>query len=477
MAINVIGTDVDPFVALSKASSKAQPVKLPPHSSFIDLEQERVEKAMSNVQEPVYVNRNTDWANKEVSDYNTRDAEHNSYIVTGSLPATGTESFSHSEELHYYNNSDTDFYITSNNGICRSIKGNGVFSKDKNTLIIKRVYIFANLEAVKFTLDEFIRYVKVTGNKATESARIIHKTLLDFYSHKKDSYGKYISNRISVSIDYMFDTRSISENGIYIPDIDIVMSPNSNAVHPRDFNFKTIEKMSNMTEEYGVTGIVVEMVDNERKYDPKYIYVAGQVQSVAPTLNLAKESGITILRTNTDKAGKVKSERVSFMSIDEALEKGIIHDTYESAITNGDPGKLMQQALEDKRHMSQINKFDIERDASVQKLQYEQKLAEMKADHLKAEQAFKFEQMQTEQEHKRAIASFEQETKRRMAEFEQDQKEWENKLRRRSMAMSDEYEQRSYNRKDVSDSAKTIPTVITAVAGTLAAVFAISKLS
>lgn len=423
--------------------------------SFIDLEAER-QAARSNPVKQV-VEEKPKWVTKEQSDYSIKDAEYCDFIVNEGNEPTANEVASHTEEIHYFNNTSSDFYITSNNGLCRILQGNETIMKGVNTIVVKRVYVFSNLEAIKVSLDEFARYVKVTGNKVSDSSRIVNRCLHDFYTYRKDTKGRFIGTKVTVSVDYTFNPDLIPENGIYVPDLDIVMSGNRNAIHPRDVNFKTIDKMSSMTEKYGCTGIVVEMVDNEKKYDPKFVYVAGQVQKVTPITDKSKKSGVTLLRVNTDKTGLKKTETISFMSIDEALEKGIIHSSHEAAATNGDPSKEIALAIETKKKENMVSKFD-----------YDKSLLEMKAETDKLIADLKIQNAKLEQDQK------EMENEYRRREFELKQEE--QLMRRRMMHAADEYEYRSYRRKDNSEAAKSIPAIITAIAATAAAVLTFNKL-
>ena len=104
----------------------------------------------------------------------------------------------------------------------------------------------------------------------------------------------------------------------------------------------------------------------------------------------------------------------------------------------------------------------------VSKFDYDKSLLEMKAETDKLIADLKIQNAKLEQDQK------EMENEYRRREFELKQEE--QLMRRRMMQAADEYEYRSYRRKDNSEAAKSIPAIITAIAATAAAVLTFNKL-
>jgi aromatic ring-cleaving dioxygenase len=313
-------------------------------------------------------------------------------------------------ECHDYFNNDymTGFkcnqtvYNFSKEQICIVLKNNvpvaippKPYSGGADKIIIRNSYTFVNLESIIGTLNNIAEYKKHFGNDNYEM-NVIYSTLLSMYEKSRTNLGAFIQT--TVGIDHEIPMRVVKENNnIYIPATDMLLQyrgSNVECPHPFSDNGMLIHQYRQISLEKKVSGVFVEVIDNENTTNARFMYAAGRVSEIPVIVDETKRSGVYISRSTSDKYNDVhvKSE---YYTLEESDKTGLFK-TREQAESGGDPGVLVKN---EQKRLEQEN-FRLKQEHEKEQLKYKQELLE--SERLKTIEERKNKELQNELERLRA---------------------------------------------------------------------------
>lgn len=268
--------------------------------------------------------------------------------------------------------------------------------------------------------------------------------------------------------DYTVTLADLEKNGgeSYFSDIDAVVSINSlesMPFHPYSSsnevnNFLTAD----INNDFDATTISIKVIDRSGKYDKFYINLGGQVH-IVPVLKMPElEEGVYIFRSKLT-TGEIPSipgalkTSISDHCPSEGTIQPFLYHNYQDAAIKGDP--FTYKETEQNEIMAELKNKELE--LKNRKIELERELTENKAK-LEAEaESLKKERLNFEQK----ITKEKYELDKRMDEFKARQQEIEHHQKVKSLMIKDDYEEKSYKRKDSSDVLKYIPTMLTGILG------------
>lgn len=309
----------------------------------------------------------------------------------------------------FENNSNEPITVILRNNLPVIIQNNDKhFSKDAG-LTIRTIYHFNHRNQIVATinhLDEISRNRKVKN----DDLDIIQKGLLEIYQSSNGT-----TNFHSITIDRVVPLKKIYDHsGIYVHESDILICspkcPVKFMQHPFSEEGMMLKRYHDVIEKNNVSGIFVELIDNDNKISNRYMYVAKRLIEIQPRVDKSRRSGVYYTKAGFDFTGTPEIEP-EFHTYEEAEANLGLHKTEEEAITGGDP-EYLNRAAENK---IKAELLELKRVTEIEKTKSEEKLRVLQAD------------LDT--------------AKAKRNDYFDDQK-----LRR-----NDEYENRSYQRKDNSE--------------------------
>lgn len=305
------------------------------------------------------------------------------------------------------------------------------------TFTIRNVYQFNSYSSIIDTINQINDVVNAHGE--SDDLKLIKNVLVNAYDSDRNC------NYARVCIDRKIDILDIKSNGsLYIPESDVLLQYNRLDVsipHPFSKNGHAIAEYHRVAEDKKITGVFIELIDNENNIDKRYMYVANQIMEIPVTKDKTKESGVYFTKAINNKFNDVHI-KPEFYTFDEATDYLGLFKTKEEANTGGNP-KIVSQAklaeLEERllqlKHNNQIEQS--EKQAEITRLIHEVELA--KAETIRVKQEAEVNK------HKRD-------------DFYDD----------RHKRRDDYYESRSYDRKDTHELIKYIPGIVLGLVGAFA---------
>lgn len=268
--------------------------------------------------------------------------------------------------------------------------------------------------------------------------------LRELMTHKRQLYYP----RDSFSIDYHIDLFDIESRGgvIYLTDLDIVVALGEcNPIHPYS-DAATRRRMIGQTDglpQVDAFGYTIRIVDKTGQFGPRYVNINGAVYKVAVSRDWADRDGVYLISS-----GAITSDfdnpppqvrRYEFTEAEEALG---LYRTYDDAKNFGDAMAARKRELEKEllaiKEREQAHKNErIRLEAELEKQRQEYEKEKLEFERRQREEEARLKAMREEIEHEKKLQE----------------------LRRKEY-----YESLSYQRKDMSETIKFIPVVVTGAA-------------
>ena len=387
----------------------------------------------------------------------------------------------------YYNFTGKPIYVTGRNGII--IKINPTFIYGLSGKFIIRYNLL-------FDKDENIT---IPVNSPEED---VVKVFNDSFVSSTES--NYISQR-AMHYDCVFDLKDIEDNdgAIYIRNLDILLSTDKTveiAIHPFSEianKNRAIKRIKDSINEY--TNFCVRIVDNTGKLPTQYIKVAGRVLAIAPIRDIKAKNGVYVLENKlVDGANSRSRNNVAISKLSQhrvhskERKEPIIFKRYEDALNFND--LLEKEKMEYEQSINEFRKLELA--YKENELAFRQNEKEFESSIKLKEMEFKEEEIKLRKEimemdikrkrDEEIIDSLKRESaynlsieKNKLAEKELEikklQQEYsvaELKLKKELLELKEEYEKLANFRRNVTDTLKAIPVLIT---GSLAVAALFSK--
>lgn len=353
----------------------------------------------------------------------------------------------------FINNTQDDFTVIYRNNLPLFVsKASSGFQSGKE-FCIRTNYHFHSNTRILTTITHLGEYIK-NSTERQEDLDIIYKALVTAYNN--DSRV----NSLTITIDRRIDITAVKQKGsVYIPEVDMVLQvgqPDLDKSHPYSRDGRAKAEYVDFILDKKVSGILMELVDNEQNHKSRYLYAALQVIEIPSIQDKTRASGVYFSKVEYNGLEEVHI-KPHYYTLEEAEKVLGLYRTKDEAITGGNPEFLTK-------------KLNQERDEKLTELKHDLDIAksQMKLDEMKRDQQLKeAEHRLREAEHKLKMAELKakEDEAKAAAELEKEKKEsarLKEELDKKRDYRKDYYEERSYYRKDSNEFLKLLPVLITA---------------
>ncbi|TXI11394.1 MAG: hypothetical protein E6Q68_06170 [Polynucleobacter sp.] len=235
-----------------------------------------------------------------------------------------------------------------------------------------------------------------------------------------------------------------SDGVMYVKDIDVLFF-NGSALdapyHPHTPHGELVSQATATEEDKNNFFFKVDLVDNENKVGDRYIYIQGKVYKVVARKDPQREDGVYFVRRgSTNEVNKADYYR-DYWAFNIPLEELGLYRTEVEALDHGNSELTKKLELTELEHNIALEKKAAELD-------------KIKADSEKRKQELEHSKMDFEEQLKRI-------KEKHQGELEHLKKEKELELEK--LRTKEYYENRSYDRKDSSETMKFLPSFILGV--------------
>lgn len=308
----------------------------------------------------------------------------------------------------YINNTNEDICVVQRNNLPVILPRSSQYFGGAGNFTIRTIYHFngkEHLVAAMNNLDRIIRDSNITNIEL----EIMHRALMEAYNSSNGSVNYY-----AVALDKEIPIKKVKQHpAIYVHEADVVIcDPRAmmRCLHPYSEEGMIQNQYREFIEQRKVSGIFIELIDNDNKINTRYMYVAKKLVEVPTRVDKSKKSGVYFTRAGYDRMEEVHVEP-EFFTFDDAEEQIGLHRTAEDAITDGKPESLTR--IEEERARTAY--LDLKTKTDRERVEAEEKLRKLQD---------QFE-----------------ENKMRRTDFYEDRK----------LVRNDHYEDRSHVRKDSSE--------------------------
>jgi len=371
----------------------------------------------------------------------------------------------------FINNSNIDIAVLGRNNLPIIInKGTGgsnnVFTGYGN-FIIRTLYHFNSKSRIVSTINAIQAYKEKYKIVQEDLELLLKGLLLSFDRDKNLSF-------ITIGIDKEIPSKTIKEFGsVYLTDCDFLVMDSSSLfehVHPYSQEGLARSNHEEFIIENKVSGIFMELIDNDRTVKNRYCYIAKHLIEVPVLVDMNKNSGVYFTTVNFDSLDNATIVP-EYCTIDEAETVLGLFKTKEEAISGGNPDILSR--IEESKYKIELNeakqlyektkmKFETEQLAVRNKLtDAELMLEQQKATNSKLKEELDKDRNERQHILEKTKSEYEQakfiyESKLAAIEFELNQQKAVNSLLKDTLdhvkaQRSDNFETKSHNRKDFSE--------------------------
>lgn len=247
----------------------------------------------------------------------------------------------------YINNSGQDLYVVHRNNLPILLKKSNNFFSGGGGLILRTIYHFTSSEQINNTINHLKTWKDNCKVRATE-LELILTGLIKAYDHANGRLSCH-----SIAIDREVPIKTIKHHSmLYVNENDLLIcdqSASGRMFHPYSEEGLLQEKYHEFIEDHNVSGVFVELIDNENTIKSRYMYVAKQLIEVHARQDKNKVSGVycTFATNNSLQEAHLDCKHLSF---DEAKEAIGLYKTAEEAETGGNPeliSKITESKLRD----------------------------------------------------------------------------------------------------------------------------------
>lgn len=353
----------------------------------------------------------------------------------------------------YLNNTDQDVLVLHRNNIPIKVDRSSGGFVGMGSFSIRTVYHFNTRSRIIDTITNLTNYRELFKMNEEELI-VVHETLKKAFQETRDL------SFLDIVIDKDVPIRSIrDQSAFYIPEADVVICDSRSFLkypHPYSKEGLALAGQHSFIETAHVSGVFVELIDNDNTIKNRYMYVAKQLIEIPARQDKNKTSGVYFTVAQFDRHNEVKLAPLCY-SFDEAENVLGLYKTREEAYTGGNPELL----------------------SSAEETRIKKELADAKTalerQHLETEQ-LKQETEREKMSHQRHQAILERDLEEQRRRYTMLKEELElakvrranksekvkDKLEKKKRFREDYYEDRSYGRKDTHEFLKTSALVITA---------------
>ena len=329
----------------------------------------------------------------------------------------------------YENNSPEPITVVLRNNLPITVETSEKhFTKDCG-LTIRTCYHFNGKDMIVSTINHLSEIMK-DRKVNNPDMDIIHNTLLEAYNKANG-----VINFQSVTIDRFVPYKKICQHtGIYVHEADLLICNPKRLKymqHPHSEEGMLIESYQRITEKNNISGVFIELIDNDNKISTRYMYLAKRLIEISPRVDKSRRSGVYYTTTGFDFTGEPEIQP-EFHTFEEAEQELGLHKTEEEAKSGGDPETLNRVT----ENRTKVELLELKRETELERIAFDRE---------KARSDEKLRAMQAELDEAKILRN----------DFYEDRK-----FRR-----ADQYDHRHASRKDSSE---TLKLAAAAIGGALA---------
>ncbi len=286
-------------------------------------------------------------------------------------------------QRYYINSTVTDVTIVNRSNLGYTSSANSAGHNGANLFIIRTIYTFVGKDKMVSVLNNIGTYFKAYNSENKELS-LVREALL-----KACEYNSHM-NRVDVCIEYAFSYEELQEHKkLYCPATDTLVclgGYNANQIHPFTHEGRAYSEYQNFVDSRRVSGVFIEIVDNESSINSRFIYAAKQVVEIPIHKDPQRPSGVYFSRAINDRLNQTHLHP-EFIEFSDAEDKIGLYKTKEEATSGGNPELLVKQQhlnlvmeLEDIKSSNNILKENLrktvlERESESNQLKHEQEVS------------------------------------------------------------------------------------------------------
>jgi len=253
------------------------------------------------------------------------------------------DSFSY--ERYYVNDTYRDVTVVMRNGLTVHLP-RAVFHHSRENdrrFRVRTVFHFRNMRNVSPALKSIQTYARQHG-VSTEDLELLEKEIRQAIGPNYDA--RFFTRELT--LEHSVDEDDLDTSlGAFFPEEDVLVVDtrySDRVFHPHSIRGRAQEKLDPLLDEIRGTGMLIEIVDNEKNISTRFIHVLGKTVEIRPRVDPTRASGVYVIRAE-DTLGTDLRSKTEFMTIEEAYEKIGLYRTREEAITGGDVKLLASERV------------------------------------------------------------------------------------------------------------------------------------
>lgn len=330
--------------------------------------------------------------------------------------------------------------------------------QNKGVILIRKVVEFNAGSLHENSLSQLEHLVARQGFDTIES-RAMREALTAKVNAMVSSLG-----RRCFYIDYELPLTSMQECGaVHHIESDLIVSTGNEAhSHPDSEYGRRIAHTQGAFAARSVSGMTVEIIDNQNAHGPRYVMMAGQVVEIRPVRDTSRPHGVHVTTMETNALGDLIPV-VKILTMEEAQKEYGMFVTREDAANWGRVDLRMANELEEAKRARALMEAEIE----AERLEMKRDQERRDAAHREQLRVAELRHLDTKHtiETSRTKEEIKLDRKRKKTDLEHDKKKKnsDRKHDRNVKSMKEYYETRAAERGDVSSFFKSIPGMITGV--------------
>lgn len=339
----------------------------------------------------------------------------------------------------YINNTDEDICVVHRNNLPVVIRKSPGYFGGAGNFVIRTIYHFNSREQVVNTINN-LQHLKKKSSMLDNDLEIVLSAMVAAYNsdHRITFYTVALDKEVSVKTLRNHSALYIHEADIMLCDTRATMK----CLHPFSEEGMLHNDYRDLVEERRVTGVFLELIDNENNVKTRYMYAAKQLIEISAKQDKTKKSGLYFTLADHDRFGEVHIDP-QYYTFDEAEKEVGLFKTREEAMTGGNPEVLSR--TEEERAKTELT--ELRRQVELDKAAHDRERAAHEREKLENDR-YRTETESELLEMNRQLEFQKNETRRLSEELDARKAIRSDYYEDRKSARADHYEEVSYRRKD-----------------------------
>lgn len=287
------------------------------------------------------------------------------------------------------------------------------------------------------------------GREGTPESRLLAKGL----SRNLQEWTSHGGSMQATHLDYFITLHELEQNGssMYLENLDVVISlmpPAMAPCHPFSLQGAREGLMSPRSTGGGLE-YRIEIYDQDGLHGDRFINISGEVFCIRVNRSGTRRNGVYVYgHAPQSTVSGPTQERTHFYDFEEADQRLHLYQSYNEALTLGNPSDVYKREIEAAQHELKVNEARAREEARLRDIEFEslKRAFEREREHFKADQARQERRLK--------------EREAQLEDLEHQYRLHEHELKMESLRRKDVYEERSTTRKDWSETLKFLPAAI-----------------